>query len=99
MAGQGTLTVINEISLVIEYSTSHSMHPLFSYGVFVHDRELVENGTTTPSSVSFHYDNPRPLFYDVPRSSIRSRHGSGGSLSTIGSNVEVKNPAYQTKKR
>ncbi len=53
-------------------------------------RELVENGTTTPNS--FHYDNPRPL-YDVPRS--RSR---GDSTSTMESHVEIRNPAYMTKK-
>ena len=61
---------------------------------------MLDNGTTTPTSSSnFHYDNPRFLCYDVPRSSIRSRQNSE-SMSTLGgSPAEIKNPVYVTKRR
>jgi hypothetical protein len=66
---------------------------------FIAHRESIGNGTTTPSSSNIHYDNPRFLCYDVPRSSIRSRQNSE-SMSTLGGSVaEIKNPVYAAKRR
>lgn len=63
-----------------------------------HTKESIENGTTTPSSSNYHYDNPRFLCYDVPRTSIRSRQNSE-SMSTIASLAEIKNPIYAAAKK
>lgn len=54
----------------------------------------------SPNNPLYHYDCPRPVAYDVPRASIRSRGGSfqssNDTLHTAISN-EVKNPMYITK--
>ena len=54
----------------------------------------------SPNNPLFHYDCPRPVAYDVPRASVRSRGGSfqssNDTLHTAIGN-EVKNPMYITK--
>lgn len=58
------------------------------------------SGNQSPNNPLFHYDCPRPVAYDVPRASVRSRGGSfqssNDTLHTAISN-EVKNPMYITK--
>ena len=54
----------------------------------------------SPNNPCFLYDSPRPVAYDVPRASIRSRGGSfASSNDTLHTavNNEVKNPMYITK--
>ncbi len=74
------------------------MESKFDIDCATYSRESIENGTTTPSSSNFHYDNPRFLCYDVPRTSIRSRQNSE-SMSTIASLAEIKNPIYAAAKK
>lgn len=59
------------------------------------------SGSDTPkSTMSFLYDNPRPLCYDVPRASIKSRPGSeGGSSDLLTGTFEIKNPLYSLKRK
>ena len=58
-------------------------------------RDLVGNGSTGPQGV---YDQPRPQFYDVPKS-MHSPSPFRSSTSSLGSNMEVKNPVYLEKKK
>lgn len=58
-------------------------------------RNLVDGGVTNPGL----YDQPRPQFYDVPKASLPSSSPFRSSTSSIGSNMEVKNPVYLEKKK
>ena len=62
---------------------------------------MTQLGSETPkSAMSFHYDSPRILSYDVPRMSTRSRPASeGGSSDMLSGTFEIKNPLYSLKRR
>ncbi len=59
------------------------------------------SGLDTPkSAMSFLYDSPRTVCYDVPRASVKSRTGSeGGSSDLLSGTFEIKNPLYSLKRK
>lgn len=80
--------------------SSHTLSPFLSLLCTITSQNRTPSGNQSPNNPLFHYDCPRPVAYDVPRASVRSRGGSfqssNDTLHTAISN-EVKNPMYITK--